>query len=522
MSKESTLSKSLFRSTAVVGQMMLVSRVLGFVRDIVIARLFGTSVAADAFFVAFRIPNLFRRLFAEGAFAQAFVPVLTEVKVSEDEDQVIDLVGATAGALALILVFVVAIGVLAAPWFIAAFAPGFIDDSEQWELATLLLRITFPYLLFISITALFGSLLNTYGRFSIPALTPALLNIALIGCALYLAPHLDQPVIALAIGVFIGGIAQFLVQFAAVLRLGVLQRVRINFNHPGVRKILRLMGPALFGVSVAQINLLIDTVIASLLETGSISWLYYSDRLMEFPLGVFGIALATVVLPNLSRQHAIGDENGYSDTLDWALRLTLLIALPAALGLALLAQPLLSTLFQYQSFDDRDVVMAGRSLMAYSTGLTAFILVKILAPGFYAKQDMRTPVRIGIIALCSNVVLNVILVFPLAHAGLALATSLAAFINAALLLKALRNHGFYKPSAGWIVYFVKLVAACIIMSIVMMSLSSEQSIWSAADVVTRARMLGVLIIAGGAAYFVSVFAFGIRFHHFSGHSSASQ
>jgi putative peptidoglycan lipid II flippase len=502
--------------------MTLVSRVLGFVRDIVIARLFGTSVAADAFFVAFRIPNLFRRLFAEGAFAQAFVPVLTEVKVAEDKDQVVDLVGATAGALGLILVFVVAIGILAAPWFIAAFAPGFIDDSQQWELATVLLRITFPYLLFISITALFGSLLNTYGRFAIPALTPALLNISLIVCALYLAPHLDQPVVALAVGVFIGGVAQFLVQFAAVARLGVLQRVRINFSHPGVRKILRLMGPALFGVSVAQINLLIDTLIASLLETGSISWLYYSDRLMEFPLGVFGVALATVALPSLSRHHARGDDNGYSETLDWALRLTLLISLPAAIGLALLAEPMLSTLFQYRAFDERDVVMAGRSLMAYSTGLTAFIFVKILAPGFYAKQDTRTPVRIGVIALCSNVVLNLIFVIPLAHAGLALATSLAAFINAALLLRALRIRGFYKPNPGWTLYSVKLVAACLIMSIVMVNLNSEQAVWSAADALTRTRMLVVLMIAGSAAYFSSVFAFGIRFHHFSRHSDASQ
>jgi putative peptidoglycan lipid II flippase len=502
--------------------MTLVSRVLGFVRDIVIARLFGTSVAADAFFVAFRIPNLFRRLFAEGAFAQAFVPVLTEVKVAEDKDQVVDLVGATAGALGLILVFVVAIGILAAPWFIAAFAPGFIDDSQQWELATVLLRITFPYLLFISITALFGSLLNTYGRFAIPALTPALLNISLIVCALYLAPHLDQPVVALAVGVFIGGVAQFLVQFAAVVRLGVLQRVRINFSHPGVRKILRLMGPALFGVSVAQINLLIDTLIASLLETGSISWLYYSDRLMEFPLGVFGVALATVALPSLSRHHARGDDNGYSETLDWALRLTLLISLPAAIGLALLAEPMLSTLFQYRAFDERDVVMAGRSLMAYSTGLTAFIFVKILAPGFYAKQDTRTPVRIGVIALCSNVVLNLIFVIPLAHAGLALATSLAAFINAALLLRALRIRGFYKPNPGWTLYSVKLVAACLIMSIVMVNLNSEQAVWSAADALTRTRMLVVLMIAGSAAYFSSVFAFGIRFHHFSRHSDASQ
>jgi putative peptidoglycan lipid II flippase len=500
----------------------MVSRVLGFLRDIIIARIFGTSDAADAFFVAFRIPNLFRRLFAEGAFSQAFVPVLTEIKSTGDHDKVVDLVGATAGVLGVILILVVGFGALCAPWFIAAFAPGFIQDQSQWDLATLLLRITFPYLLFISVTALFGSLLNTYGRFAIPALTPALLNIALIGTALYVAPLLDEPVVALAIGVFIGGILQFAVQFVAVFRLGVLSRIRFDFAHRGVRKILRLMGPAMFGVSVAQINLLIDTLIASLLETGSISWLYYSDRLLEFPLGVFGIALATVVLPSLSQHHANSDPKSFSATIDWAMRLALLISLPAAVALALLAEPMLSTLFQYRAFDERDVVMAGRSLVAYSTGLSAFILVKILAPGFYAKQDTRTPVRIGIIAMCSNVVLNLVLVFPFAHAGLALATSLAAFLNAGLLLRALLANGSYAPVPGWTSYIVKLVVATAVMGTVISILTADQAIWSAAEVGDRARMLSVLIAAGTATYFISVFGFGLRIRDFVRDTTSQQ
>ncbi len=508
--KEIGLSKSLFHSTAVVGQMTMISRVLGFVRDVLIARIFGAGIAADTFFVAFRIPNLFRRLFAEGAFSQAFIPVLTETKTAGDQHKVIDLVGATAGSLALVLLAVVAVGIIAAPVIIAAFAPGFTQDAEKWELATLLLRITFPYLMFISITALFGSLLNTYGRFAIPAVTPALLNIALIAAAVYLAPRLDQPVVALAIGVFVGGVAQFAWQFGAVLRLGVLRRVRVNFKHPGVRKILRLMAPAMFGASIAQINIMIDTLIASFLATGSISWLYYSDRLVEFPLGVFGIALATVVLPSLSKQHADGESGKFSETIDWALRLVLLISLPAALALALLAQPMLSTLFQYGALSEHDVIMAARSLVAYSMGLMAFIVVKILAPGFYAKQDTRTPVRIGIIAIGVNVAFNLALVVPLAHAGLALATSIAACVNAGLLLKALRANGSYRPRAGWLAFALKVCTAALIMCLTLWWLNVEQSLWTAQAALGRSVMLLKLVAAGAAIYFTALLIFGVR------------
>ena len=488
----------------------MVSRVLGFIRDIVIAKMFGTTAAADVFFVAFKIPNLFRRLFAEGAFSQAFIPVLTENKTTGDQEKVVDLLGATAGVLSLVLFFVVALGVLAAPIFIALFAPGFTQDAEKWELATLMLRITFPYLMFISITALFGSVLNTYGRFAIPALTPALLNVAMIGAAVYLAPTLEQPVVALGVGVFVGGVLQFALQLVAVLRLGLFKRISFNFSHPGVRQILRLMGPAMFGVSVAQINLMIDMLIASFLETGSISWLYYSDRLVEFPLGVFGIALATVVLPSLSRAHAQNQPQDFSATVDWALRLVLLISLPAALALALLAEPMLSTLFQYGVLNERDVTMAGRSLIAYSCGLTAFILVKILAPGFYAKQDTRTPVRIGVIAMSVNVVLNLALVGPLAHAGLALATSLAAFVNAGLLLKALIANGSYHPGSGWAVYILKVCTATAVMCLVLWTLNESQATWTAAAALGRGAMLAKLIFAGAASYFLCAYAVGLR------------
>ena len=511
------MSTSLFRSTAVVGQMTMVSRVLGFIRDIVIAKMFGTTVAADVFFVAFKIPNLFRRLFAEGAFSQAFIPVLTENKTAGDQEKVTDLVGATAGVLSLVLFFVVAIGVLAAPLFIALFAPGFTQDVEKWELASLMLRITFPYLMFISITALFGSVLNTYGRFAIPALTPALLNVAMIGAALYLAPTLEQPIVALGVGVFVGGVLQFAVQLVAVSRLGIFRRISFNFSHPGVRQILRLMGPAMFGVSVAQLNMMIDTVIASFLETGSISWLYYSDRLVEFPLGVFGIALATVVLPSLARAHAQNEPRNFSATLDWALRLVLLISLPAALALALLAEPMLSTLFQYGALNENDVMMAGRSLIAYSCGLTAFILVKILAPGFYAKQDTRTPVRIGIIAMSVNLALNLALVGPFAHAGLALATSLAAFVNAGLLLKALIANGSYRPGVGWTPYIMKVCVASAVMCLVLWWLNESQAIWTAATALGRSAMLGKLIVAGTVSYFFCAFMFGVRPRHFIQH-----
>jgi putative peptidoglycan lipid II flippase len=376
------VSRTLLKSTAVVSAMTLVSRVLGFVRDIIIARIFGAGFEADAFFVAFRIPNFMRRLFAEGAFNQAFVPLLSEYKEQQPQAEVKDLVDSITGVLGTILALITVTGVLAAPWLVYLFAPGFGNDPQRYDLTVSLLRLTFPYLLFISLTALAGSILNSYGRFAVPAFTPVLLNLSLIACALLLAPTMSEPVTALAIGVFIAGLVQLGFQLPFLHRLGLLPRPRLRHRNPGVKRLLTLMVPTLLGSSVAQVNLLFDTLIASFLTAGSVSWLYYSDRLVEFPLGMFGMALGTVILPRLSRQQARLQREDFNHTLDWGMRLVILVGLPSALGLGLLAEPILSTLFQYGEFTARDATMAGHSLLAYAVGLPAFLLIRILAPGF--------------------------------------------------------------------------------------------------------------------------------------------
>ena len=402
--------------------MTMLSRVLGLVRDMVIARYFGAGAGADAFFVAFKIPNFLRRLFAEGAFAQAFVPVLSSYRQQESITEVRRLVNAVAGVLGLVLLGVTAVAMLGAPLLTAVFAPGFLDDDLKFGLASDMLRITFPYLLLVSLTAFAGSILNSYDRFAVPAFTPVLLNLAMISAAIFLSPLMEMPVIALAWGVFIAGALQLFFQLPFLMQLGLMPRPKVDYRHEGVSRIMKLMVPALFGVSVSQINLLLDTVLASFLQTGSVSWLYYSDRLSELPLGVFGIAIATVILPSLSRKHAAESAGQFAATLDWAVRAVLLIGLPAALALALLAEPLIATLFHYGEVTDRDVTMAAQSLRAYSAGLLAFMLIKVLAPGYFARQDTKTPVKIGIIAMVANMAFNLALIFPLAHAGLALAT----------------------------------------------------------------------------------------------------
>ena len=494
--------------------MTLISRVMGFVRDVIIAKIFGASAAADVFFVAFKIPNLFRRLFAEGAFAQAFVPVLAEYREKHGEDAVGALIGAAGGTLGLVLMVVTALGVLAAPALIMVFAPGFIDEPDKAGLAADLLRLTFPYLGFISLTALAGSVLNTYGRFAVPAFTPVLLNVALISAALWLAPQLERPVMALAMGVLAGGVAQLLLQWAALVGLKLPIRPKVSFNHPGVRQILRLMGPAMFGVSVAQINLMLDTIIASFLETGSISWLYYSDRLIEFPLGVFGIALATVVLPTLSSQFSKNDGDEFAHTLNWALRWVFLIGLPAAVALALLAGPMLASLFGYGAMGERDVAMASRSLVAYSGGLLAFILIKVLAPGYFARQDTRTPVRIGIIAMVTNMVLNVLLVFPLAHAGLALATTLSACLNAGFLWRGLYQDGVYRAQTGWPVFLLRVALALMVMSgLLIWLVPVDVGLWLTWSMPERAIHLGGAVLGGAAVYFLTLAVCGLRPRH---------
>ncbi|ADE13291.1 integral membrane protein MviN [Nitrosococcus halophilus Nc 4] len=504
------MSARLLKSTAVVGSATLLSRILGFIRDVVIAQAFGAGLAADAFFVAFKIPNFLRRLFAEGAFSQAFVPVLSAYHMRGNLSEVQQLVNRVAGTLGLVLLLVTLTGVIGAPLLVMIFAPGFIEEQGKYELTVNLLRITFPYLLFISLTAFAAGILNTHKHFGVPAITPIFLNLALIAAALWLAPHLEIPVTALAWGVFFAGLAQLLFQLPFLAHLKLLPRPRPRWKDPGVQQIFKLMLPAIVGSSVAQINLIIDTLLASFLVTGSVSWLYYSDRLVEFPLGVFGIALATVILPSLSEKHAQASSESFSRTLDWALRWVFLIGTPAAVGLALLAGPILTTLFQYGEFSDHDVTMASRSLIAYSFGLLPFILIKILAPGFYARQDTRTPVRIAIIAMFANMVLNVILIFPLAHAGLALATSLSAWLNATLLFFTLKRQGIYRPQPGWLWLSLRILIAAELMAISILWLMPPLASWLNWEVMTRVAEITLLIGAAVILYFGTLLVIGVR------------
>ena len=504
------MSKALLKSTGIVSAMTSLSRVTGFIRDMVYAQMFGAGAGTDAFFVAFRIPNLLRRLFAEGAFSQAFVPVFSEYQARHSHAELQELVNQVAGTLGALLLLVTAIGVVAAPVLILLFAPGFTADANQYDLTVQMLRITFPYLLFISLTAFAGGVLNSCGKFAIPAVTPVLLNLTMIAAALWLAPWMEQPVMGLAWGVFIAGVIQLSFQVPFLRQVKLLPRPRWGWAAQGVQQILRLMLPALFGSSVAQINLLLNTVLASFLVSGSVSWLYYSDRLVEFPLGIFGVALGTVILPKLSRQHADAETEGFSQTLDWALRWALLIGVPATVALIILSGPILSALFQYGAFDARDVIMSAYSLMAFTLGLIAFMLIKVLAPGFYARKDIRSPVKYGLIAVGANTVLVLILVWPLAHTGLALATSLAALLNAGLLFINLRRRHIYQPRAGWGKFLAQLTAANLAMGLVLWFGAGNLEQWLTASARDRLWHLSGLIAAGGGTYLLAALAVGIR------------
>ncbi len=478
----------------------------------VLASMLGAAAgsSADAFLVAFRVPNFLRRLFAEGAFSQSFVPVLAEYKTHRSEAEVRRLVSEMAGTLGVLLLLVTVLGILIAPLLVVVFAPGFLGHADKFELTVTLLRLTFPYILFISLAALAAGVLNSYGRFGIPAFTPVLLNFSLIGAALLVSPRLQEPAIGLAFGVLVAGVTQLVFQLPFVKGLGLLTWPRFGLGDAGVRRVLRLMLPAIFGVSVGQINLLLDMLLASFLVTGSISWLYYSDRLMEFPLGVFGIALATVILPSLARSHTRESVEEFSQTLDWALRAVWLIAAPAMLGLTLLAGPIIATLFQHGEFTATDTRMAARSLIAYALGLPGFILVKVLAPGFFARQDTRTPVRFALASMVSNLVLNLALVLPLAHAGLALATSLAAYVNAGLLLRSLRAHGAYRPARGWSRLVAQVLLACALMSSTLWLLAGPTEAWLAQATLERASHLLRVILGGGCAYLLALWLVGVR------------
>lgn len=441
--------------------MTLISRVLGFIRDMMIARIFGVDIATDAFFVAFKLPNFLRRLFAEGAFAHAFVPILTDYRQRHDDLGLKTFIDKAAGGLALLFMLAALLGIAAAPLLVWLLAPGFAGQGAQHDLATAMLRIMCPYLVFIALVAFAGSVLNVYRRFAIPAITPAILNITMIVAATQLAPLLAEPIIALAWGVLLAGVLQLLLQVPALLRLRLMPRLRVDVHDASVKRARKLLLPTLFSASITQINLLLDTMIASFLAVGSVSWLYYSERLVEFPIGILGFALATVSLPNLAKHHAADDAAAFSAALTWGLRLGLLTGLPAMVGLVALAEPILSTLFQDQAFTADDVRQAGRSLKAYALGLPAYILLKVLTPGFTARQDVATPLRYGIYAMLVSVALNV-LAWPFAHAGLALATSLGALFNIALLLRKLACDGVLQAD-GWPLFVVRVMLACIAM-----------------------------------------------------------
>ena len=513
------MSSKLLKSTLVISIMTSISRIFGLIRDIVIGAIFGPGMGIDVFIVSFRIPNFLRRLFAEGGFSQAFVPILSEYKEKRKDEDVQKLIDQTSATLGLILFIISLIGILISPVLIMIFAPGFLNDTDKANLAADLLRITFPYIFFISLTAFAGSILNTYKNFAIPAFTPVLLNLSLIICAVWLAPLLETPVEALAWAVLIAGFIQLFFQAPFLFKIKKFPKPSLTSDKDGVRRIIKLMVPILFAVSIVQINLLIDTLIASFLKTGSISWLYFSDRLVEFPLGVFGIALATAVLPNLSEKHTQGSPEKFSDTLDWSMRLVCLIALPAALGLAMLASPLLITLFQYKEFSQNDVFMTSYSLTAYAIGLPAFIFIKVLSAGFFSRQDTKTPVKIGIIAVITNFVLNILLVllfnrFDLGHVGLALATSLSAYLQAFLLFWKLKEIQVYQLRKKWLGFILKIIFAMIFMAGIIILGITDISVWFDWSVLERVFNLILWITISILSYFAFLWFSGLRLQNF--------
>lgn len=515
------------------GSMTMVSRVFGLVRDMVINAVFGANAATDAFWVAFRIPNFMRRLFAEGSFSTAFVPVFTEVKEKRSHEELKELMARTAGTLGGVLLVIVALGVLFAPQVTLLFSPGAADEPAKFSMTVQLLRLTFPFLLFVSLTALAAGALNSFQRFGMPALTPVILNLCMIAGALWLSPMLDVPILALGWAILVAGVLQLLFQFPQLAKLDLLVWPKWGAAHAGVRRVMKLMVPTLFGSSVAQINLLLDTIIASLLIAGSQTWLSQADRFLELPLGVFGVALGTVILPALARHHVNTDREGFSNALDWGLRTTMMIAIPAMLGLMLLAVPLVSTLFQHGQFTAFDTHMAALSVFGLSFGLPAFALVKVVLPAFYARQDTTTPVRAGVASLIANMVFNALFLailyllwvpeelrhvpvlvalakVPGLHFALGLASAAASYLNLLLLWRWLRQAGVYERKPGWGKFLVRLGAACSAMTLCLLAGLKWAPDFTVVPVMERVLWLGLLVGGGALAYFASMVALGFR------------
>ena len=515
------MSRAIFKSTSVVGLTTLLSRITGMMRDVAQAQLFGGGPVADAFLVAYKIPNFLRRLFAEGAFSQSFVPVVSQYKHQNSQAEVKELISGAAGTLGLALFVITVLGVIGAPLIIWAFAPGFTQDGGRYDLAVEMLRLTFPYLFFISLTALGSGVLNSYGSFGPPAFTQVLMNLIMIVAAVWIAPHFANPGLVLAVSVFISGVVQVAFQVPFLLKLKLLGWPRWRWDHAGVRKVATLMVPGILGSSMAQVSLLLDTQIASFLATGSVTLMYFADRLVEFPLGVFSIALATVILPSLSGHHAAEAPERFSSTLDWALKLVVIMVLPAAVALFVLAGPLTATFFGHGRFNPHDVTMSSYALMAYSFGLLGFSFVKVLAPGYFARQDTRTPVRVSLVSLGVNIGINVLVVAPLVyfkvlpapHAFLALSTGISACVNSALLYRGLRRRDILKPSAGWGALLGRVIFASLAMAALLWWLAGDLPSWFAMHTWQRVMHTGICVLAGGAVYFTALYAVGMRPRH---------
>lgn len=509
------MSKHLFKSTSLVGILTLITRIAGFLRENVFAIVFGATGQMDAFVIAFRIPNFLRKIFAEGAFSQAFIPVLTEVKVQKSHEELSELIARVSGTLGLILIGVSLVGVLGSKAWAFIFAPTYVMQPAKFELLNHLLKIMFPYIFFIALTGLYSSVQNVFNRYSVPAVTPLILSVCMGWAAITLTPYFpNAPIEAVAYGVILAGLLQLLVQLPFIWNLRLLVRPKWAWHDPYVKRIVKMMLPALFGVSVAQIGMLIDSMYATFLPTGSVSWLYYADRLMQFPLGVFGIALATVVMPHLSKQASSSNMPEFKRSIDWSLKLIFLIALPCAVGLAVLAGPILVTLFEYGKFNYQDMLMTKETLWAFSVGLFFFIMVKIAVSAFYSRQDMKTPMKVGILAVATNIVLNSILIFPLKHVGLALATSLAAVVNTGTLLIILRRQKILEFSKGWPKLLFACLCANLSMAGIIFALQGNLNKWIIWHAWERVLHLAYLIAGGIFVYFLVLFILGIRKHDF--------
>ncbi|MBB3324336.1 MULTISPECIES: murein biosynthesis integral membrane protein MurJ [Atlantibacter] len=506
---------NLLKSLAAVSSMTMFSRVLGFARDAIVARVFGAGMATDAFFVAFKLPNLLRRIFAEGAFSQAFVPILAEYKSKQGEEATRLFISYVSGLLTLALAIVTLLGIIGAHWVILVTAPGFVDTADKFALTEQLLRITFPYILLISLASLAGAILNTWNRFSVPAFAPTLLNISMIGFALFAAPYFHPPVLALAWAVTVGGVLQLLYQLPHLKKIGMLVLPRINLRDAGAMRVVKQMGPAILGVSVSQISLIINTIFASFLVSGSVSWMYYADRLMEFPSGVLGVALGTILLPSLSRSFASGNHDEYNRLMDWGLRLCFLLALPSAVALGILAEPLIAALFQYGKFTAFDADMTQRALIAYSVGLMGLIVVKVLAPGFYSRQDIKTPVKIAIVTLIMTQLMNLAFIGPLKHAGLSLSIGLAACLNASLLYWQLRKQKIFQPEPGWARFLIRLIIAVLVMAGALIGMMMVMPAWDLGTMPYRILRLLAVVIVGVVAYFATLAVLGFRVRDFA-------